>query len=249
MGTNRISCLFWNIRWNQEKTINKIFEIANPDILFLAEVETPNLGTICSFMNDRGYECIKWVGDVKSPNKGLALYAKSGVVDNSYTAGDGEYCIAAKLSGSEECIVGVWSKTEKDKSNRYCEHVQNIFDYHIAKEKNPIFVGDFNASPKVKSETPKREAILLFKHFKDYGYESLYHLNRSIEVGEETDVTHLHHPSGGYFMVDYVLIPANYSDSIDLVADYSSAKDFLNSGYSDHIPIMFELKNRNEQTS
>lgn len=245
MSEKSISCLFWNIRANKQDTINKIFEFANPDILFLAEVETPNLGTICSLLNDRGYECIKWVGDDKSPKKGLALYAKSGIIDNSYTAGDGDYCIAAKLSGGEECVVGVWTKTEKP--IRYCDHMQNIFDYHIAKENNPIFIGDFNVSSKVIGSSG-RAAIRLFKYFKEKGYESLYHLDRSIEVGEEIDVTHLH-SSGGYFMVDYVLIPVSSSGSIDLITDYSSAKDFLQSGYSDHIPIIFELKNRNEKTS
>ena len=125
--------------------------------------------------------------------------------------------------------------------------MQNIFDYHIAKENNPIFIGDFNVSSKVIGYSG-RDAIRLFKYFKEKGYKSLYHLDRNIEVGEETEVTHLH-TNGRYFMVDYVLIPANYSDSIDLITDYSSAKDFLNSGYSDHIPIMCEIKNRNEQTS
>ena len=220
-----ISCLFWNIQQkNTVETVEKACKQFNPDIIFLAEVESPNRGTVCSLMKERGYECIKWVGD--SIYRGLALYAKCGIVDNSYTAGDGEYCIAAKLSGMEECIVGVWSKTEKDKSNRYCEHVQNIFDYHIAKEKNPIFVGDFNASPKVKDQ--KCKAPRLFKYFKDNGYESLYHMRRGVVVGEEKDSTHKH--SCGYFMFDYVLIPASSSDSIDLITDYSSAKDFLNSG-------------------
>ena len=202
----------------------------------MAEVESPNRGTICQLLEDRGYECIKWVGDLDS--KGLALYAKSGIVIDSYSAGDGEYCIAAKLSDREECLVGVWSKTEQP--SRYCQHMQAIFDYYIANEAKPIFIGDFNVTPKVQ----KSQAVDLFRYFKDKDYESLYHMKRGIAIGDETDATFIKIRNGDkyYYMLDYILCKSDAYNIFENNTAIENAEDWLNEGFSDHVPVMFELR-------
>lgn len=42
-------------------------------------------------------------------------------------------------------------------------------------------------------------------------------------------------------MLDYVLISASCVDSVGLTTDFSNSKDLLQSGFSDHIPIIFEV--------
>jgi len=233
MSNKNVLCLFWNIRSNKIATVEKIFERLNPDILFLAEVENSNRGTIYPLLKDRGYECIKWVGDLE--DKGLALYAKPGIVKDSYSAGNGEYCIAAQLYDREECLVGVWAKTEKP--SRYCQHMQAIFDYYIANEAKPVFIGDFNVTPKVQ----KSQAVNLFRYFKDRDYESLYHMKRCIPIGDETDTTFVQVRNGDkhYYMLDYILCKSTSSDIFEYISEF---KDWLDEGFSDHVPVLFEMR-------
>ena len=83
-------------------------------------------------------------------------------------------------------------------------------------------------------------SLNVFKNFNDKGYVSLYHQNKNINIGEEVDVTY-RHTSGACFMLDYVLISASCVDSVGLTTDFSNSKDLLQSGFSDHIPIIFEV--------
>lgn len=232
-NSKKLICLYWNIRSNKISTVEKIFELSEPDIIFLAEVENPKGKRVAPFLKEKGYECIKWVGDCSY--KGLALYAKTGTVFSSYSGGEGQYSIATHIVGKDVCIVGVWTKPP---AYKYCQQVQEIFDYYTGEENHPIFIGDFNVSPKVYGQ--EKKAMRLFQHLSDNGYFSMYHYKKNLNVGEEVDVTHLH-TGGKYFMLDYVIAPSSSADSIGLVSDFSNAKDFLKSDFSDHIPLIFEV--------
>lgn len=227
------TCLYWNIRSNKINTIEKIFDMAEPDIIFLSEVENPDGKKVNPYLRGKGYECLKWVGDCSY--KGLALYAKPGTIAHCYSEGDGQYSIAAHIVDKDACVIGVWTKPP---AYKYCKQMQEIFDYYTSKENHPIFVGDFNVSPNVCGQ--EKKASVLFKNLNDKGYVSLYHQNRNINVGEEVDVTY-RHTSGACFMLDYVLISASCVDSVGLTTDFSNSKDLLQLGFSDHIPIIFEV--------
>ena len=229
----RILCLFWNIQSKQERAVVEIFE-HNPDLVFLAEVENPQRGNVDSLMKDRGYQCIKWVGDKET--KGLACYAKPEIVDESSYCNEGKYCISVKLKDRKESIVGVW--TIKEGSIGYIEQMKRIFDHYIDKETCPIFIGDFNVSAAVQDQGKK--AIALFDSFDEKGYGSLYHLKNDVAIGQEKDVTHLH-TSKKYFMLDYILCPKMIADSLAMKASFEDAVIWLKEGHSDHIPIMLQI--------
>lgn len=232
-NSKKLTCLYWNIRSNKISTVEKIFEMSNPDIIFLAEVESPAGKIVTPFLKEKGYECMKWVGDCSY--KGLALYTKKEMVASSYSGGDGQYSIATRVDCKDVCIVGVWTKPP---AYKYCQQALEIFNYYTGEENHPIFVGDFNISPKVCGQ--EKKAASLFQHISENGYASVYHYKKNLNVGEEVDVTHLH-TSGKYFMLDYLIASSSSVDSIRLVTDFSNAKDFLQLDFSDHIPLIFEV--------
>ena len=55
-NSKKLTCLYWNIRSNKISTVEKIFEMSNPDIIFLAEVESPAGKIVTPFLKEKGYE-------------------------------------------------------------------------------------------------------------------------------------------------------------------------------------------------
>lgn len=246
-----MKCLYWNIRSNNESRVDELFSLSETDIdiVFLSEVcdcqNSKNKDLILPAFEKRGFHLLKWVGD--RFDKGLACFAKEGVVESFSSIASGEYNLAIKPKDSDITLVGVWSKTEKDKiPQMYCEHMKRIVDAYSSD--NAIILGDFNVCHKVLSQ--KKLAPEFWKHTYSLGFESLYHHISGEEFGAESYSTFVT-TKKIFFMLDYVIAKKEMLDKIEFTFPVKNSEEWLTETeiikgketqkHSDHVPLLIEF--------
>lgn len=220
----------YNINTCYQKKIDELFKM-NADVYVVPEIAKEDKIKLLE-----GFE-MKWTGDEKLSSKGLGVIWKKGrgVVPDWYEK-TFHYAIPVFVDGI--LILGIWP-TKLDKKETYTQIAKDILVHYSEKikENKTIITGDFNLYYKKEKKNKDADLQPINELLNSLGLTSVYHKERKIEVGQETDATYYHHFNKELpFFLDYT-----YSNIP--VKDYKLLD--WNKGMSDHVGQFFEVDGNN----
>lgn len=229
MDKESIFCLFWNSQLNDVALLSNILEIDPPTIIFLAEIENPNLENIKSLLSEK-YERHELKEDLD--HKWLALYKKKGVEIEAHQCILPEYSIVARLKDREECIIGMWPKAEK--LHQYNSLMLKKEDY-IADVGNNVYIGEFD----IYSNDKKSKVVNLYRYIKDGNSKSFLPLKTNKIIGDRTDEELVDVRKDGK---EYYYREIIYSADIWLYQYYKDAASLIDEEYDTKVPVMLIIR-------
>ena len=222
------------ISWNcSGKFRDKFTEIGKygADIYVIQECENPEKTTSLSYkqfaMN------YIWKGDL--PYKGLGVFAKPDISLDRLKWSDHllRHFIPIKVNNSFT-LLAVWA------CNPYIEEYAVYQDIYFDNfDQNMVIIGDFNSNKVFDTKyrlASYRSHSAVVENLAGKGLYSAYHSITKENHGEETTSTfYLHRNKDKPHHIDYCFVSSDRINSFSILQD-----DWLN--YSDHIPLMIDLK-------
>lgn len=172
-----------------------------------------------------------WIGANNS--KGLGVFAKDNIKLEKLNWD--EYCLRYFLPirvNDRFNLLAVWACDPYIKEYYVYQNI-NINKYDM----NMIIMGDFNSNKIWDKKNQERSHMNVINQLKEIGLDSAYHYISDEEQGQETKSTfHLYrHLDKGYH-IDHCFCNKNNIKEYEVLYD----EKWLN--FSDHMPIMLEIK-------
>lgn len=219
------------ISWNcQGKFREKFKEIekCNADIYVIQECENPEIvknNEYKEFANNS-----IWIGE---DHKGVGIFVKDDIKirKNSWKSYCLRWFLAVKVNDSFD-LLGIWTKDP---------HIEEYYIYQCINKENynnkSILIGDFNSNTIWDKKHLRRSHSDVVKELKDIGLVSAYHYLNNESQGEETQNTfyQYRHLDKGYH-IDYCFL------SKEILSDFKILSDGPWIKFSDHIPLLLEVK-------
>lgn len=221
------------------KKIKYLLEKYNPDVMLIQECEESSK-----------FECVNqdfnilWIGDNK--NKGLAVFARKKLkLEKIYVnVGEVKYLLAVKVDNVK--ILNFWAMDDKrDRQQRYIAQVwqglkackEMIDDYTIvAGDFNWNIIWDTNPSNPLHGKM-----IDVINVLGSVDIKSLYHTKMQEQFGKESQSTFfMYRKQEKKYHTDYVFVPKSI---IEMINNFEIGEYGEWTGYSDHMPILFEIDN------
>lgn len=220
----------YNINTCTQKKLDELFKM-NADVFVVPEIARED-----KIKLPDGFE-MKWAGDEKLPSKGLGVIWKKGrgVVPGWFDK-TFHYAIPVFVDGI--LILGIWP-TKLDKKETYTQIAKDILDHYSKqiKRSKTIVTGDFNLYYKEEKKNKDADLQPINELLKSSGLTSVYHNDKKIEVGQETEATYYHQfKKEQPFFLDYA-----YSNIP--VKDYKLLN--WDKDMSDHVGQVFEIDESN----
>ena len=211
-------------------------DILAPDIAVIQECARPTTET----------EGALWFGD--NPRQGIAVQANGSYRLRAlpHIADIPRYVIPIEVTGPNQfLLIAVWSK--QDPGGHYVEGVVRAVQQYrsLFAKYRTVLIGDLNSNAIWdSSHAADRGHSALVKLLSELGLVSSYHFYYNETHGEELKPTFYFrwnklHP----FHIDYCFIPKEWAPRVQsvMVGSYEDWK-----GYSDHRPILIEIKDQGE---
>jgi endonuclease/exonuclease/phosphatase family metal-dependent hydrolase len=229
------------VTWNCNGALRKKYQHVSEcdaDIYIIQECENPIL------TRDAGYQewAINhlWIGDTK--NKGLGIFAKSGIVISplnwsaTYQDHEVKLFLPCTINGQLQ-LLGVWTKHNNSPNFGYIGQFWKYMQVNKASFDKIIIAGDFNSNKRWDAWDRWWNHSDVVKELDTMGIKSLYHLMRNEEQGKETIPTFFMNRNleKGYH-IDYVFISDGYTAT---AIEIPATIDWLL--YSDHLPLVAEI--------
>lgn len=220
--------LSWNCNCKFREKFKEIIKY-NADVYVIQECEDPKK---CS--NKEYLEFAKnffWCGNDK--NKGLGIFAKDKIEmkKNDWKS----YCLQNFLSvnlNNKYNLLGVWACKPYIEEYYIYQNI-NIDNFN----ENTIIIGDFNSNKIWDKYNKNRNHSIVVNELKNKGLESIYHYYFNETQGNESKNTFYlyRHLDKGYH-IDHCFANKEIVKKYQILFEEKWLK------YSDHIPIMLEVK-------
>ncbi len=217
----------WNCR-GKFRDKYSLLQKFNADIYVIQECENPEK---YPQITNQFFEKCYWCGE--SDNKGLGIFLKSDInaVKNDWQT----YCLRNFISlriNDKFDLVGVWACSPYIEEYYIYQSI-NIENY----DENTIIIGDFNSNTIWDKGHGKRNHSAVVKQLSSLGLCSAYHHVAGEEQGQETAKTFfLYKHLDKAYHIDHCFV------NKDRIINYKvcDVNEWLK--YSDHIPIVLDLK-------
>ena len=223
------SILSYNINNCSQKKVDTLFRY-DTDILIVPEITWE-----FDIRLKKGYEMV-WNGDKCEGNypKGLGIIWTKG---NSYVPAwyNEDLRFAIPLFYKDILIIAIWPTKKKEENNQtYLQLTEEIIKYYAPYfTGKTIIAGDFNLYYNEEKKNKDADLGPINDLLKSFGFTSVYHRERGIEVGQEKEATYYHQfKKEQPFFLDYTY--SNFA-----LKKY----ELLNwdKGMSDHVGQLFEV--------
>ncbi len=216
----------YNINNCTQKKIDQLFK-NDADIYVVPEIAWRD-----KIIIPDGYE-MEWVGDEKVPTKGLGVIWKKGRGEiPEWNDKSLHYAVPVFVDGI--LILGIWP-TKLDKKESYIQIAKSIIENYSKQieENKTIVTGDFNLYRKEEKKNKDADIQPINELLESLGLTSVYHKDKRIEVGDESEATYYHQfKKEQPFFLDYT-----YSNIP--VKDYKLLD--WDKEMSDHVGQVFEI--------
>lgn len=216
----------YNINNCTQKKIDQLFK-NDADIYVVPEIARRD-----KIIIPDGYE-MEWVGDEKVPKKGLGVIWKKGRGEiPEWNDKSLHYVVPVFVDGI--LILGIWP-TKLDKKESYIQIAKSIIENYSKQieENKTIVTGDFNLYRKEEKKNKDADIQPINELLESLGLTSVYHKDKRIEVGDESEATYYHQfKKEQPFFLDYT-----YSNIP--VKDYKLLD--WDKEMSDHVGQVFEI--------
>lgn len=224
----------YNINKCTQKKIDELFK-NDADVYVVPEIARED-----KIKLPDGYE-MKWIGDESFPSKGLGVIWKKGrgEVPKWY---DKTLHYAIPVFVDDILIVGIWP-TKLDKRESYTQIAKDILDHYSKqiKENKTIVTGDFNLYLKEEKKNKDADLQPINELLKSLGLTSVYHEEKNIAVGQETEATYYHQfKKEQPFFLDYTY--ANMEIEKYKLLDWDKEM-------SDHVGQIIQIKDSKEEVT
>ncbi|HHL42586.1 MAG TPA: endonuclease/exonuclease/phosphatase family protein [Hellea balneolensis] len=225
------------INWNCNGAFRKKFHLfseRNADVLVIQECENPKLAG-GDYQNwAKNY---LWTG--KNKNKGIGVFSflPTKIKPLDWNDDGLKLFLSCKIT-SKLNILGVW--TQKANSFPYIGQLWKYLQIHKEGLSDNTFIcGDFNSNTIWDKRDRWWNHSDVVRELEEMDYLSVYHTITREEQGKETSPTfYLYRKKERPYHIDYVFIPkVIFKDKVAL--EIGQPDKWL--GYSDHMPIIFEL--------
>lgn len=218
----------WNCNCKFREKFKEIIKY-NADIYVIQECENPE---VCSNLEYKDFSKNHiWIGN--NCNKGLGIFAKENIKLEKLDWPS--YCLRHFLPvriNDKYNLLGVWACAPYIEEYYIYQNI-NIENYND----KTIIIGDFNSNKIWDKAHGIRNHTVVLEELKTKKLESSYHYKYNEIQGQETNPTFYlyRHLDKGYH-IDHCFCNINLINDYKVLVD----KNWLN--YSDHIPIMIEIK-------
>lgn len=232
----------WNCAGAFRNKIEAIHKF-NADIYVIQECEHPDKFIKKSDLKD--YNFI-WKGD--NPNKGLAVFSKSSVnikeltLDENYRNRQLKWFLPVRVNDSFD-LVAVWTHKADAEAFQYIGQFYWFLENNLEVLKLPAFVGDYNSNSIWDAWDRWWNHSDIVTTLAEHNIYSLYHKISHEAQGSETLKTFYHRKKieKGYH-IDYIFAANDHINNTEsfIWGDYNNWLV-----YSDHIPLVWKLKLKN----
>ncbi|MEM8794597.1 MAG: hypothetical protein AAGE61_03435 [Pseudomonadota bacterium] len=224
-----------------------LIQQTRPDILVISECANP------SILIERGITCfdienVVWMGSNK--NKGLAIFAFNGFGVQRYEPffPTLRYILPARIVGPTRFnLIAVWAQNASagiTRKNQMGPLRRGLTNYRKLLDSGPTVIGgDWNSNAIWDKPGWKINHMTKVRQLGEHGLKSVYHETTGQRYGEETEPTLYwrdRRKDGKTYHLDYVFIPETWFSKIHQFS-IGSFEDWVEPGYSDHVPIVLEL--------
>jgi hypothetical protein len=206
-----------------------------PDVLVVPEAA--QMRDIDNVIGCRPVRSLQWIGS--NPKKGLAVVSYGDYSIEVHEAYDPSHrwIVPLRVEGPEPfTLFAVWSVPHLVTKT----YVQCLFDAldtykELLASPRIIWAGDFNNNVVLGPRKSPRHFSFVIAAMEQLGFQSLYHLHRGANHGEEKEPTFfLHHNPDRPFHLDYIFASADLCGA-EVEVTVGTPADWLKS--SDHMPV------------
>ena len=232
----------WNANGKFKKNYKTMLE-KKADIYVIQECTDPKISDSEDYVElDDEYYWVKWVGDEKTPNYGLGIFAKNEVdievcdLDNKGL----RYFIPVTVK-DEFNLLGVWTNPDM-KGSKVAHYPKEITKYYEAHKDSGFFnedmiiCGDFNCDKRVLNNAHKKNVDEMIGKLSEINLIDVYHARNREEEGKELIPT---------FYMNYNLNKPYHLDHVFATQDKVKCLKIGDScewiELSDHMPLFFEI--------
>ena len=231
----------WNCRYALHEKWKYLLGL-NPDVAVISECAEPQV-LLRNGLPPFSQPPV-WTGS--DPNHGLAVFFFSGYAGRRYDGFDPELSgiLPVKITAPRPFnLLAVWAPTGL--RNADLGSVRRSLDVYrrFLTDEEAVLAGDFNNNviwDKLGYASNFRETTDIIDSF---GIVSAYHAKTGEEYGKERTPTHYHAPQGGRpYHIDYIFMPRTWM-ARDFSLDIGSREEWIDSGWSDHTPVVLTIAN------
>ena len=225
------------------KRISKLCLKKKADIYVIQECTNPKISNSEDYVKlDDEYYWVKWVGDEKTPNYGLGIFAKNEVdievcdLDNKGL----RYFIPVTVK-DEFNLLGVWTNPDM-KGSKVAHYPKEITKYYEAHKDSGFFnedmiiCGDFNCDKRVLNNAHKKNVDEMIGKLSEINLIDVYHARNREEEGKELIPTfYMNYNLNKPYHLDHVFATQGKVKCLKI----GDSNEWIE--LSDHMPLIFEI--------
>ena len=234
------------ISWNANGKFEKNFKVMlekKADIYVIQECTNPKTSNSKDYLKlDDEYYWVKWVGDGKTPNYGLGIFAKNEVdievcdLDNKGL----RYFIPVTVK-DEFNLLCVWTNPDM-KGSKVAHYPKEITKYYEAHKDSGFFnedmiiCGDFNCDKRVLNNAHKKNVDEMIGKLSEINLIDVYHARNREEEGKELIPTfYMNYNLNKPYHLDHVFATQGKVKCLKI----GDSNEWIE--LSDHMPLIFEI--------
>lgn len=234
------------ISWNANGKFEKNFKIMlekKADIYVIQECTNPKISNSEDYVElDDEYYWVKWVGDEKTPDYGLGIFAKNEVdievcdLDNKGL----KYFIPVTVK-DEFNLLCVWTNPDM-KGSKVAHYPKEITKYYEAHKDSGFFnedmiiCGDFNCDKRVLNNAHKKNVDEMIAKLSEINLIDVYHARNREDEGEESIPTfYMNYNLNKPYHLDHVFATQGKVKCLKI----GDSNEWIE--LSDHMPLIFEI--------
>ena len=232
----------WNANGKFKKNYKTMLE-KKADIYVIQECTDPKISDSEDYVElDDEYYWVKWVGDEKTPNYGLGIFAKNEVdievcdLDNKGL----RYFIPVTVK-DEFNLLGVWTNPDM-KGSKVAHYPKEITKYYEAHKDSGFFnedmiiCGDFNCDKRVLNNAHKKNVDEMIGKLSEINLIDVYHARNREEEGKELIPTfYMNYNLNKPYHLDHVFATQGKVKCLKI----GDPDEWIE--LSDHMPLIFEI--------
>ena len=232
----------WNANGKFKKNYKTMLE-KKADIYVIKECTDPKISDSEDYVElDDEYYWVKWVGDEKTPNYGLGIFAKNEVdievcdLDNKGL----RYFIPVTVK-DEFNLLGVWTNPDM-KGSKVAHYPKEITKYYEAHKDSGFFnedmiiCGDFNCDKRVLNNAHKKNVDEMIGKLSEINLIDVYHARNREEEGKELIPTfYMNYNLNKPYHLDHVFATQGKVKCLKI----GDPDEWIE--LSDHMPLIFEI--------
>ena len=234
------------ISWNANGKFEKNFKIMlekKADIYVIQECTNPKTSNSEDYVKlDDEYYWVKWVGDEKTPDYGLGIFAKNEVdieicdLDNKGL----RYFIPVTVK-DEFNLLCVWTNPDM-KGRKVAHYPKEITKYYEAHKDSGFFnedliiCGDFNCDKRVLNNAHKKNVDEMIDKLSEINLIDVYHARNREDEGKESIPTfYMNYNLNKPYHLDHVFATQGKVKCLKI----GDPDEWIE--LSDHMPLIFEI--------